>query len=40
MALILERIELPRPGVYQFAASLLAGAGGRLREVMQRRTRV
>jgi RNA polymerase sigma factor (sigma-70 family) len=33
MALILERIQLPRPGVYQFAASLLAGAGGRLREV-------
>ena len=33
MALILERVELPRPGVYQFAASLLAGAGGRLREV-------
>lgn len=33
MALILEKIELPRPGVYQFAASLLAGAGGRLREV-------
>jgi RNA polymerase sigma-70 factor (ECF subfamily) len=33
MALILEQVELPRPGVYQFAASLLAGAGGRLREV-------
>ena len=33
MALILERVDLPRPGVYQFAASLLAGAGGRLREV-------
>jgi RNA polymerase sigma factor (sigma-70 family) len=33
MALILERVQLPRPGVYQFAASLLAGAGGRLREV-------
>lgn len=33
MALILENVELPRPGVYQFAASLLAGAGGRLREV-------
>jgi hypothetical protein len=32
-ALILEQVELPRPGVYQFAASLLAGAGGRLREV-------
>lgn len=33
MALILERVELPRPGVYQLAASLLAGAGGRLREI-------
>jgi hypothetical protein len=33
MALILEQIQLPRPGVYQFAASLLAGAGARLREV-------
>lgn len=33
MALILERVQLPRPGVYQFAASLLAGAGGRPREV-------
>jgi RNA polymerase sigma factor (sigma-70 family) len=33
MALILEEIELPRPGVYQFAASLLSGAGTRLREV-------
>jgi hypothetical protein len=33
LALILEQVELPRPGVYQFAASLLAGAGGRLREV-------
>jgi bifunctional DNase/RNase len=33
LALILEKVELPRPGVYQFAASLLAGAGGRLREV-------
>ncbi len=33
MALILENVELPRPGVYQFAASLLASAGGRLREV-------
>jgi RNA polymerase sigma factor (sigma-70 family) len=33
MALILEQVQLPRPGVYQFAASLLAGAGGRLREV-------
>ena len=33
MALVLEQVQLPRPGVYQFAASLLAGAGGRLREV-------
>jgi bifunctional DNase/RNase len=33
MALILEQVQLPRPGIYQFAASLLAGAGGRLREV-------
>jgi bifunctional DNase/RNase len=33
MALVIEQVKLPRPGVYQFAASLLAGAGGRLREV-------
>jgi RNA polymerase sigma factor (sigma-70 family) len=33
MALVLERVQMPRPGVYQFAASLLAAAGGRLREV-------
>jgi uncharacterized protein len=33
MALILENVEMPRPGVYQFAASLLASAGGILREV-------
>lgn len=33
MALVLEEIELPRPGVYQFTASLLAGAGTGLREV-------
>ena len=33
LAVILEDVELPRPGVYQFAAALLAGAGGRLREV-------
>ncbi len=33
MALVLEQVQLPRPGVYQFAASLLAGAGGQLREV-------
>lgn len=33
LAVILEDVQLPRPGVYQFAAALLAGAGGRLREV-------
>lgn len=33
MALILEQVQLPRPGVYQFATSLLTAAGGRLREV-------
>jgi bifunctional DNase/RNase len=33
MALILEQVQLPRPGVYQFAASLLTGAGAQLREV-------
>jgi RNA polymerase sigma factor (sigma-70 family) len=33
MALILEQVDLPRPGVYQFAASLLAAAGASLREV-------
>ena len=33
MALILEKVQLPRPSVYQFAASLLAGAGAHLREV-------
>jgi RNA polymerase sigma factor (sigma-70 family) len=33
LALVLEQIQQPRPGVYQFAASLLTGAGGRLREV-------
>jgi RNA polymerase sigma-70 factor (ECF subfamily) len=33
MALVLEQVQMPRPGVYQFAASLLAAAGGRLREV-------
>lgn len=33
LAVILEDVQLPRPGVYQFAASLLASAGGRLREV-------
>jgi RNA polymerase sigma factor (sigma-70 family) len=29
----LEQVELPRPGPYHFAASLLTAAGGRLREV-------
>jgi RNA polymerase sigma factor (sigma-70 family) len=33
MAVILDNVELPRPGAYQFAASLLTGAGGQLREV-------
>lgn len=33
LAVILEDVQLPRPGVYQFAAALLAGAGRRLREV-------
>lgn len=33
LALILEKVETPRPGVYQFAASLLTGAGGRVSEV-------
>jgi RNA polymerase sigma-70 factor (ECF subfamily) len=33
MALVLEQVQMPRPGVYQFAASLLAATGGRLREV-------
>jgi hypothetical protein len=33
MASILERVEQPRLGVYQLAASLVTGAGGRLREV-------
>ncbi|HTU85690.1 MAG TPA: bifunctional nuclease domain-containing protein [Solirubrobacteraceae bacterium] len=33
LAVILDQIELPRPGVYQFAASLLRATGGELREV-------
>jgi RNA polymerase sigma-70 factor (ECF subfamily) len=33
LAIALEHVPLPRPGVYQFAAALLAGAGGQLREV-------
>ena len=33
LAVILEDVQLPRPGVYQFAAALLTGAGGQLREV-------
>jgi len=33
LAIALQGGELPRPGPYQFAASLLAAAGGRLREV-------
>jgi RNA polymerase sigma factor (sigma-70 family) len=33
LAVLLEDVQLPRPGAYQFAAALLTGAGGRLREV-------
>lgn len=33
LALVLEDVELPRPGVYQFAAALLSGAGAQLREI-------
>ncbi|HUA45905.1 MAG TPA: bifunctional nuclease domain-containing protein [Solirubrobacteraceae bacterium] len=33
LAVILESVELPRPGPYHFAASLLHAAGGELREV-------
>jgi RNA polymerase sigma factor (sigma-70 family) len=33
LAVTLEDVQLPRPGVYQFAAALLEGAGSRLREV-------
>jgi RNA polymerase sigma factor (sigma-70 family) len=33
LALILDQVELPRPGVHQFAAALLAATGGELREV-------
>jgi uncharacterized protein len=33
LAVILEDVQLPRPGVYQFAAALLKGAGSQLREV-------
>ncbi len=33
LAVVLEDVQLPRPGAYQFAAALLTGAGGQLREV-------
>jgi RNA polymerase sigma factor (sigma-70 family) len=33
LAVILDDVQLPRPGVYQFAAALVAAAGGQLREV-------
>jgi bifunctional DNase/RNase len=33
MALILEGIELPRPGPHQLTASLVAGAGRRIAEI-------
>lgn len=33
LAMLLEDVELPRPGPYQFAAALLGGAGAAVREV-------
>jgi len=33
IAVVLEQVQLPRPGVYQFTAALLVGAGATLREV-------
>lgn len=33
LAVVLEDVELPRPGPYHFAAALLTAAGGQLREV-------
>ena len=33
LAIILDQVELPRPGVYQFTAALLAATGAELREV-------
>jgi RNA polymerase sigma factor (sigma-70 family) len=33
LAVIMEQVELPRPGVYQFAAALLGAAGSHVREV-------
>jgi RNA polymerase sigma factor (sigma-70 family) len=33
LAVLLEDVQLPRPGAYQFAAALLTAAGGQLREV-------
>jgi RNA polymerase sigma factor (sigma-70 family) len=33
LAIVLEGIELPRPGAYQFTAALLRAVGGKLREV-------
>jgi RNA polymerase sigma-70 factor (ECF subfamily) len=33
LAVILEEVELPRPGIHQFAAKLLGAAGGEMREV-------
>jgi RNA polymerase sigma factor (sigma-70 family) len=33
LAVVLDDVELPRPGVYQFAAALLSATGGQLREV-------
>jgi RNA polymerase sigma factor (sigma-70 family) len=33
LAVIIDQVELPRPGVHQFAAALLTAAGGELSEV-------
>jgi RNA polymerase sigma factor (sigma-70 family) len=33
LAVVLDRVELPRPGLYQFAAALLSAAGAKLHEV-------
>jgi RNA polymerase sigma factor (sigma-70 family) len=33
LAVLLEEVQLPRPGAHHFAAALLTGAGGQLREV-------
>ncbi|MCW3066294.1 MAG: Bifunctional nuclease, partial [Solirubrobacterales bacterium] len=33
LAVLVEEVEMPRPGTHRFASSLLRAAGGRLREV-------